>query len=334
VSIRPQLPETADVVVMGAGLAGAATAHALGREDRFVLMLERRLSPGAESSGRSASMVREDVGDDALRALATEGAAIHRTSRLATFRPTGSFLLGRGDEDIAARIPRARGVGRFFPGDGVVATEELLRSFLAGQALVTGVSVLRIERGREGVVIVTDAGVVEARIAVNAAGAWAGRIGDLPLVSRKRHLFVSAPSAIPSEWPFAWDDANGYYFRPEREGLLLCACDQRETEPGDNGVDPTIEGLLRAKLQKFQPGLLPLEVRDSWAGQRTFAPDGRFVIGWDARIEGLFHVAAFGGHGVTVSPAVGRLAASMILAGPDREIPEIARPLSPARFMA
>lgn len=332
-SIRPQLPETAEVVIIGSGLAGAATAHALAREDCAALLLERRAAPGAEASGRSASMVREDVADEALRELTSRGGAIHRTSRLAEFRPTGSFLLGRGDEDIAARIPRAQGAGRFFPGDGVVATEDLLRTFLAGRSLVTGISALRVERGREGVVVVTDAGIVETRVAVNAAGAWAGRIGNLPLVARKRHLFVSTPCSVPSDWPFAWDDANGYYFRPEREGLLLCACDQRETDPGDNGVEPAVEATLRAKLQRFQPGLLPLEIRDSWAGQRTFAPDGRFVVGWDPRIEGLFHVAAFGGHGVTVSPAVGALAAGMILAGPDAGMPDIARPLSPARLV-
>ena len=56
--------------------------------------------------------------------------------------------------------------------------------------------------------------------------------------------------------------------RPERAGaLLLCACDERASEPGDDAVDPAIETLLRDKLAS------------AWAGQRTFAPDGRFVIG-------------------------------------------------------
>jgi D-arginine dehydrogenase len=50
-----------------------------------------------------------------------------------------------------------------------------------------------------------------------------------------------------------------------------------------------------------------------WACLRTFAPDDRFLIGPDPRSAGLFWVAALGGHGVTASWAVGRLAARTLL---------------------
>ena len=49
-----------------------------------------------------------------------------------------------------------------------------------------------------------------------------------------------------------------------------------------------------------------------WVGQRTFAPDRLPVLGFDARRPCLFHVAALGGHGVTLSHAVGALAAAAI----------------------
>ena len=51
----------------------------------------------------------------------------------------------------------------------------------------------------------------------------------------------------------------------------------------------------------------------SWAGLRTLTPDGRFVIGWDPKVDGFFWVAGLGGHGVTTSSAVGALAAKLIL---------------------
>ena len=63
----------------------------------------------------------------------------------------------------------------------------------------------------------------------------------------------------------------------------------------------------------FQPGLGELLIMRTWVGQRIFAPDRRFVIGHDPRDRRIFHVAALGGHGVTVSPAVGALAAEMLL---------------------
>jgi D-arginine dehydrogenase len=61
-----------------------------------------------------------------------------------------------------------------------------------------------------------------------------------------------------------------------------------------------------------QPGLGDLPIMSSWVGQRTFAPDHEFVIGYDPRDDRVFHVAALGGHGVTCSYAVGRLAAELI----------------------
>ena len=62
--IRPgALPARADVVVIGAGLAGAATARELGAAGIRSVVLERALRPGTQASGRSAGMIREQVDD-------------------------------------------------------------------------------------------------------------------------------------------------------------------------------------------------------------------------------------------------------------------------------
>ena len=73
-----------------------------------------------------------------------------------------------------------------------------------------------------------------------------------------------------------------------------------------------------------------IAVMNKWVGQRTFAPDRRFVIGCDPRDPRLFHVAGLGGHGVTCSPAIGRLAADLLLAGPTVG----SNPFDPARLIA
>jgi D-arginine dehydrogenase len=86
-------------------------------------------------------------------------------------------------------------------------------------------------------------------------------------------------------------------------------------------------------MSRLQPGLALGPLRCAWAGQRTFALDGRFVVGWDPRCRGLFWVAALGGHGVTTSPSVGRLAADLLVAGPGTPASPIARALSPARLL-
>ena len=52
--------------------------------------------------------------------------------------------------------------------------------------------------------------------------------------SRASVSFVSPPTPwVDPNWPFVWDVTHDIYFRPEGEGLLLCACDQTELAPGD-----------------------------------------------------------------------------------------------------
>jgi glycine/D-amino acid oxidase-like deaminating enzyme len=87
---------------------------------------------------------------------------------------------------------------------------------------------------------------------------------------------------------------------------------------------------LHELTARLQPGLGDIAVMNSWVGQRTFARDRKFVIGFDPRDRRIFHVAGLGGHGVTASPAVGRLAADLLLNGE----PTQPNPFDPARLIS
>jgi glycine/D-amino acid oxidase-like deaminating enzyme len=95
-------------------------------------------------------------------------------------------------------------------------------------------------------------------------------------------------------------------------------------------VDIAAEELLAYKITRFMPALTNAPINRRWAGLRTLTPDGRFVIGWDPKVKGLFWVAGLGGHGVTTSSAVGALAADLITAGTGAQ----SEAFSPARFFA
>ena len=60
--------DVVDVVVVGAGIAGASLAYELAA-DRQVVLLEREERPGYHSSGRSAAMLIASYGTDAVRGL-------------------------------------------------------------------------------------------------------------------------------------------------------------------------------------------------------------------------------------------------------------------------
>jgi D-arginine dehydrogenase len=174
--------------------------------------------------------------------------------------------------------------------------------------------------------LTTSSGVILAKTLVNASGAWANVVArlagasPLPLKPCRRHLFVSPPLAwVDPSWPFVWDVTHDIYFRPEGEGLLLCACDQTELAPGDPPVDESVKEMLAEKIEQFMPALSTVTINKGWAGFRTLTPDGRFVIGWDANVENFFWVAGLGGHGMTTSAAVGELAANLLLSGPGNK---------------
>jgi glycine/D-amino acid oxidase-like deaminating enzyme len=253
----------ADILVLGAGLAGAATAYHLRRRRvGKIVILEQEDLPGQHATGRNAAMIRAHVADEALRPLLAEGAAALHTGELAEFHRTGSFLIGLGDEDAARYVPLATGRGRFFPNDGVIDPAGLLASYLRGLDVCCGTRVLRWQADASGVRVETPTETWTAGLLVNAAGPWAGHVGALPLRPLNRHLFLTPPMPeVDPDWPFVWDLPNGLYFRPESGGLLLCPCDEEAREAGDYRVSPAAQERLAELLVETQPKLAEIAIR-------------------------------------------------------------------------
>lgn len=114
--------EALRVVVIGGGLAGAATAWGLSRRGHKVTLLEQADRPGVHASGRNAGLIRRVIGDPAVAALAREGADLlaEPPDDLAAalsadlVRPTGSIMIageaGAPALRRAANDARAAGV--------------------------------------------------------------------------------------------------------------------------------------------------------------------------------------------------------------------------------
>ena len=261
-------------------------------------------------------------------------------------RSLGVDIVSWSAEQVKQQVPvlqHAQFAGAVWcASDGIVDIHALLSGYLKA-ATSRGAQaryhrkVRSLRSTPSGIEIATDNETIRAKTVVNASGAWANVIGGLagaeklPLRPCRRHLFVTPPiDWVDSSWPFVWDVTNDIYFRPEGEGLLLCACDQTELPPGDPPMEESVKELLAEKIERFLPALSGVSISKGWAGFRTLTPDGRFVIGWDSRVDNFFWVAGLGGHGMTTSSAVGALAAELLLGGAGKKSPAF----SPDRFAA
>jgi glycine/D-amino acid oxidase-like deaminating enzyme len=332
-----RLPERAEVVIIGAGFAGAASAWALARRGvRDVVVLERESEPGRFASGRSAGLGRQLAEDDDTTALTVRGAELAR--QLPVWTPTGSFLTfdepALCDEYVARarrfgvpvevappeavtaswpklsslRITRALAVR----SDGLIDVRALLRVLLRGVALATDVGVTAVEPGR----VATNRGALAARVVVDASGAWAGAwTGDAPLLSYKRHVFVlEVPAATPAT-PWLWHlGAGEMYLRGELGGVLVSPCDKARCEPGHQEPDLVGEAHLRKLLDDVASELGDARVSRRWACQRAFTEERKMRLGRDPDRPWLVWAAGLGGHGATAAPAVGERVADAVMA--------------------
>jgi len=233
----------------------------------------------------------------------------------------------------------------FLPDNGFLDVHELLSSYMrharhggAEFRYRTEVLSLLNESGRcRG--IATRQGPLRARLVVNAAGAWVGKIaedsGCLPIQFRpmRRSIVVFK---LPEEsgirqWPLVWSETHGLYFRPESGGILFCPMDEAAMEPCDPGADDLAIAAGLERLRALAPSVVPRTLGRRWAGLRTFSPDRVPVVGEDPRLPGFFWLAGQGGCGIETSPILGSVAVDLITTGRTERFEEGL--LSPQRFV-
>lgn len=343
--------ETADIIVIGGGIAGISAAAELATDAR-VVVLESEAQLGYHSTGRSAAIYIRNYGNATLRALnaaaepvfiAPEG--ISDTSLLS---PRGELLIASEEElpSLDAYMEGACGIERLTAAEAVeivpiLRPERIAAAMIERSAQNIDVDRMlqgyaRLLRSRGGKVVTgtqvtslgykdgvwqadTTQGPYSAPIVINASGAWADEIAQLAGVARaglqplrRSAALIPAPEGYESEnWPVFGSIAETWYAKPEAGKLMVSPADEDPVDPHDAWADDMV---LAEGLDRFEQAVtIPVtRVEHSWAGLRTFAPDRTPVVGFAPDADGFFWLAGQGGYGVQTAPALSRLTAALI----------------------
>jgi D-arginine dehydrogenase len=370
------MSNTADILVIGAGIAGASVAaHLAAGHKTFLLEMEDR--PGYHTTGRSAALYEPNYGPPVIQALSRASKSWFDTppegfveTPILSSRPT-LFIVPKGQEDWEAKfLEHAKEVERLAPDATtglvpILRPEVLLWAHLDRSTADIDVDVLhqgylRLFRKRKGT-LMTDAEVLEltrrggtwacrtkagdfsATIIVNAAGAWgdvvAARAGIKPLgliPKRRSAALIAAPDGHDiRDWPATCDVAETFYFKPAGAVLMISPADATPAEPHDAFADDMTIAQGIDRMQACTT-IDVTHLQHTWAGLRTFAPDGCPVVGEDPDSSGFFWLVGQGGYGIQTAPALSLAAAQIIENG---SIPEsiaafglTAHSLSPSRL--
>ncbi len=213
--MKSPLAQRYEIIIIGAGFAGASTAAALvSRGARSVLVVEAEAVPGHHASGRNAAMARRVIGDPVMARLATESVRGIRRSWPHLVSAGGGLLLGTARDiaqlhrgacavpELAAEVQRwtlAQACAQFPVLEGASATDAIWsrgcgvvdihglllayieRARLGGAEFRYGNKVVGIERsaGELSGVVLSDGTAIRCAQVVNASGFAANRIARL-----------------------------------------------------------------------------------------------------------------------------------------------------------
>jgi len=208
--------ETADFIVIGAGIAGASAAYELASDSR-VIVLERESQPGYHTTGRSAALYTEVYGNRAIRAITSASRAFFEAppkgfTEHPLLTPRGTLLIGRDDQEASLAMALDEGrrtvdavtmiganelkmkVPFLKPGYAKAAVWEpdardmdvhaIHHGFLKGLRarggkVITDAEVLGLSSEGGDWTVETRAGGFRAPVVINAAGAWADVVAKM-----------------------------------------------------------------------------------------------------------------------------------------------------------
>ncbi len=352
---------SADVAIVGAGIAGLSVAYALARAGARPVVLERHGIAEA-ASGRNGGFILAGVVENFVAACRRFGPAAARrvwrvtvTNRVllaaiarrhaieCELEWNGSLQLA-GDDDEWQEIREsaaalgAQGVrvtlhpetrSAVHEEDGEMHPVRFVRG-LADAAETLGA---RIHEGTNATAVhadrvVTPRGTVRAGAVVSCTNAYSARLLAGARIAPVRGQMLATAPIAERIFPRPVYAHRGYrYWRQDRQGRVLVGGWRDTAMEVEVGEDATPTDRVQRHLDAFlaEHGVRA-PVTHRWAGIMGFSHDGLPYIG--KRASGVYMLAGFTGHGNAFAIAGGEIVASLIRTGhhPDADLFDPDRP--------
>ena len=358
------LPDSADVVIVGAGMIGLATAHYLVRAGRKnICILDRgtalgeasganagglwfgqqspelgSLAPLAAASSRLYDDLTQDFSFDMERSgmvelLEGEDATSESERRAGLVRAAGFHA-----ESVSGKSARALepGLGAtpvaaiYYPDEGHLHPAKLAAALLKhlksqGVRLCLGVEVKALQPK-----VVTQRGSIEAKSVVVATGAWTPLVTKVlgwqpPIKPIRGTLLALGP--VPRTLHRTLITGTFYYC--QQESGIVIGGGSLDDVGFETGVDPETVHRIRKDMNERIPAVASAPTKCAWSGFRPHCADLRPVIGQVPGHDSVYVAAGHFKKGIMMSPVTGKILADLMTEGKiDLPIDDA----SPARF--
>ena len=348
------------VIIGGGVMGASAAYHLAQRGLKNIVLLEKEDFFGQGATGRCAGGVRYQFSTEINVKLSIESLPMierfkDEIGQEVSYKQCGYLLVATNEKDanafrynvklqnklgvstqllsgdeVRARLPLMKFddamIGTFNPKDGTVDPNSVVMGYISaaqkmGVKAFTGAEVIGVTvSGDQVEEVQTTLGTIKTRMILNAAGPWAGQIGqmagiNIPVIPLRRQMFTTSPlKEVPSDFPFVIDFARSLYFHREGEGLLIGMSNQNEQPGTDQSVDEDFELVnLDAAIERM-PLVEKAQRASHWAGLYEVTPDAHPIFA-GTPVNGFYLCTGFSGHGFMHGPISGKLMSEFILDG-------------------
>ena len=336
----------ADVIIIGAGIIGAACAHELAKRGLRVLVLD-----AGRRAATAAGMGHLIVLDDNPAELALSQYSLQRwrdwgrdMPEDCAYRQNGTLWLAANAEEMAvaeAKYQALREHGldcQLLGASALQMTEPELRHGLHGALKVGGDGILYAPNAArwllqhpnivqrtatvtdidERRIRLDDGQWLSAEVLILANGIYAREMcPELPIQAKKGHLLITdryparvSHTLVELGYVTSAHNASGpsvaANIQPRPTGQLLIGA-SRQFDSKSSEVEPLMLANMLRRAVDYMPGLAGLNAIRTWTGFRAATPDGLPLIGEHPQRPGLWLAVGHEGLGVTTAPGTAEL---------------------------